>query len=522
MQAIEILLLGLLTVAAFAVAVMAGLLGAALTGRGPLYRRIVAFERSRAPQGDREQPGPRFGADSEAAVAGIGISPSVRLLTRGDQTISRERALLMRRARPSDEELDQVIRGSFAAETFNRALRVLAWSFILAVMAVVAIGQLWQPVEPEILITLTLAGAFVLMVHEVIPSDSMGGPRILLEASGTIVFLTALVLLTGNAISPFFFIYPLLVGGAALIAKPPVTVALTLETAVAYGIAATAGWLDGDSIRDSLVRVGINIAALVLLVYAGIAIARVQRRTREAAIRLSTIDSMTELYNRGYFFNSVEREMQRSRRFRRGFCLLMMDLDGLKGINDRFGHYQGDLVLRAVANVIRSGLRAVDVPARYGGDEFVALLPETEAPGAYLVAEKIRQGVSALVVESNGQTIPASLSIGLVSFPEDGETADALMIAADQAMYSSKRLGKNRVVGYANLTKRSRAQQSVLHPILRDTEADDSPARTGRLDRDLFTPVEQDVDVRGPDSFDPGEREESDRQSGEVGGGRPA
>ncbi len=128
----------------------------------------------------------------------------------------------------------------------------------------------------------------------------------------------------------------------------------------------------------------------------------------------------------------------------------MMDLDGLKSINDRYGHYQGDLVLRSVAHVIRSGLRGVDVPARYGGDEFVALLPETDPSGAYVVAEKIRQVTSEMVVQSGGEQITTSLSIGVVSCPDDGHTADELMIAADKAMYSSKRLGKNRVVGYAD------------------------------------------------------------------------
>jgi len=180
------------------------------------------------------------------------------------------------------------------------------------------------------------------------------------------------------------------------------------------------------------------------------AIARVQRRTRDAAIRLSTLDSLTELYNRAFLFNAVEREIQRSRRFKRGFCLLMMDLDGLKSINDRFGHYHGDVVLRAVAQIIRDGSRSIDVAARYGGDEFVALLPETEASGAYIVAEKIRQGVTELVVEAAGQQVMTSLSIGVVSYPDDGQTADELMIAADEAMYLSKRMGKNRVVGYVD------------------------------------------------------------------------
>jgi diguanylate cyclase (GGDEF)-like protein len=342
-----------------------------------------------------------------------------------------------------------VLRGSFAVDTYNKAVRVLAWSFILLSLLVILVSQLWQPAQPQITATLILAGIFVLVVHELMPPTTLTTIRVVIEGSAAVVIVTMLVLLTGYSLSPFFLLYPLLVGGAALVAAPRVTLVLTLETVVAYLIAAFSGPLDSNSVRDALARVGINLTALLLLAYLGMVVARVQRRTREAAIRLSTVDSLTDLYNRGYFFNSVDHEIQRGQRFRRGFCLLMMDLDGLKSINDRYGHYQGDVVLRGVAQLIRAGLRAIDVAARYGGDEFVALLPETDPSGAYVVAEKIRQMVSELLIQSGGHQITTSLSIGVVSYPDDGQTADELMIAADEAMYSSKRLGKNRVVGYA-------------------------------------------------------------------------
>jgi diguanylate cyclase (GGDEF)-like protein len=285
-----------------------------------------------------------------------------------------------------------------------------------------------------------------------------------MEGSAAIVFLTMLVVLTGHSLSPFFFLYPLLIGGAALIAAPRITVILTLETAVAYAIAAFSGPMDAKGYEDALTRVAINLTALLLLAYSGMVVSRVQSRTREAAIRLSTVDSLTDLYNRAFFFNAVDREIQRGKRYRRGFCLLMMDLDGLKSINDRFGHYEGDVVLRGVAQLIRAGLRGIDIAARYGGDEFVAMLPETDQDGAYVVAEKIRQTASEMVVEAGGHQISTSLSIGVVSYPEDGQTADELMIAADEAMYSSKRLGKNRVVGYASTGESSDTPPAPYRP----------------------------------------------------------
>jgi diguanylate cyclase (GGDEF)-like protein len=126
---------------------------------------------------------------------------------------------------------------------------------------------------------------------------------------------------------------------------------------------------------------------------------------------------------------------------------MMMDLDELKQINDRHGHFFGDRVLRGVGEVIRIGGRKIDTAARYGGDEFVVLLPETDPTGAYVLAEKIRQGVADLRVEVAGTLIEPSVSIGVVSYPDDGRTSDELMITADNSMYRAKRSGKNRVTG---------------------------------------------------------------------------
>ena len=143
-----------------------------------------------------------------------------------------------------------------------------------------------------------------------------------------------------------------------------------------------------------------------------------------------------------YFFSSLDREIARSDRSGRRFCLLMMDLDGLKTTNDRFGHFVGDRVLRGIGDVIRRGTRKIDTPARYGGDEFVILLPETDPSGAFVLAEKIRQSVSERsfeVGDGGGAPIRASVSVGVVTYPDDGGSADELMISADKAMYAQKR-----------------------------------------------------------------------------------
>ena len=119
----------------------------------------------------------------------------------------------------------------------------------------------------------------------------------------------------------------------------------------------------------------------------------------------------------------------------------MMDLDGLKAVNDRFGHFHGDRALRTVGETIRAGVRRIDTAARYGGDEFVVVLPETEPTGAFVLAEKIRLGVGERALMVDGLDVRTSLSIGVVVYPRDGRTVDDLMIAADTTMYRSKRQG---------------------------------------------------------------------------------
>jgi diguanylate cyclase (GGDEF)-like protein len=346
----------------------------------------------------------------------------------------------------SDPQLDLGDSGTVAPGAYDRVVRIVSWVFILATSTIVALTGLWRDNQPAIFALLAGAGLFVLVIHDLMPTNALGTAKFVLEGSVAITFATLLVVLTGRDQSPFFFTFPLIVGGAALVVTPRVTLALASAASLAYIVAIVPPGSGGVP-PETVAIVGINITALVLLAYVAMVIAREQRRARDAAIRLSTIDPLTGLFNRTFFFAAVEREIARSARSGRGFCLLMMDLDELKLINDRHGHFFGDRVLRGVGEVIRAGGRRIDTSARYGGDEFVVLLPETDPTGAFVLAEKIRLGVADLRVDVAGTVIQPSVSIGVVSYPDDGRTSDELMITADSSMYRSKRAGKNRVTG---------------------------------------------------------------------------
>ncbi|TMF39956.1 MAG: diguanylate cyclase [Chloroflexi bacterium] len=336
--------------------------------------------------------------------------------------------------------------GAVPPGAYDRVVRIVSWVFILATSTIVALTGLWRDTQPAIFALLAAAGLFVVVVHDLLPTGALGTAKFVLEGSVAITFATLLIVLTGRDASPFFFTFPLIVGGAALVVSPRVTFGLAAAASLAYIVAIAPPGSAGIPPQTVAVA-GINLTALVLLAYVAMVIAREQRRARDAAIRLSTIDPLTGLFNRTFFFAAVEREIARSARSGRGFCLLMMDLDELKQINDRHGHFFGDRVLRGVGEVIRSGGRRIDTAARYGGDEFVVLLPETDPTGAYVLAEKIRQEVADLRVPVAGSAIQPSISIGVVSYPDDGRTSDELMITADTSMYRSKRAGRNRVSG---------------------------------------------------------------------------
>ncbi len=331
------------------------------------------------------------------------------------------------------------------ARAYDRVVRIVSWVFILSTSTIVAITGLWREAQPAIFVLLALAGLFVLVVHDLLPSQTLGPAKFIVEGSVAITLATLLVVLTGRQDSPFFFVFPLIVGGAALVVSSGVTLVLAAVASFGYLVAIAAG-PDADLSQRTLATVGVNLTALILLAYVAMVIAQEQRRARDAAIRLSTVDPLTSLFNRTFFFAAIDREIARSARSGRGFCLLMMDLDELKLINDRHGHHEGDRILRGVGDVIREGVRRIDVAARYGGDEFVVLLPETDPTGAYVLAEKIRIGVAELEVP--GSVAKTTMSVGVVAYPQDGRTADELMISADQAMYASKRQGKNRVMGF--------------------------------------------------------------------------
>jgi diguanylate cyclase (GGDEF)-like protein len=313
----------------------------------------------------------------------------------------------------------------------DRVIRIVSWAFLMAVAVFAAASGVWPDVLAAIVILVAVTGEIMLILQDVLPRTPLKRIRGPLQGVLALVFASSLVALTGGLESPFTFTFPLIVGAGALLVAPRIALALAVLATAAY-LAAGLVANPNPGIRP-LVAMAVNLTGVYLLAYIGASVGREQRRTRDAAIRMSTVDSLTGLYNRSYLFAALEREIARGDRSGRAFCLVMLDLDDLKAVNDRFGHVAGDQVLRGVADVVRNGVRKIDTAARYGGDEFVAVLPGADEEGAKRVIDRLHSRLAEDRVKPELAT-----SAGIAVYPRDGSTATTLLSAADRALYQVK------------------------------------------------------------------------------------
>ena len=153
-------------------------------------------------------------------------------------------------------------------------------------------------------------------------------------------------------------------------------------------------------------------------------------------------DHLTGLANRRRFERQLDREVARTERYGHPFCLLLIDIDNFKGVNDTYGHDAGDEALRMVANVIQSGTRGIDTGARIGGDEFAVILPETNLARGLEVAERLRAAIAALSIDPAGRI---TASLGVAGLPTCADSGSKLRTAADAALYDAKHAGRDNV-----------------------------------------------------------------------------
>jgi diguanylate cyclase (GGDEF)-like protein len=274
--------------------------------------------------------------------------------------------------------------------------------------------------------------------------------KIAIETLGMIAFITWVLWYTDGLASPLVNLYLL----------PVITSALTLgkfATLANVGLIAACYIFLGSHSLVEIATLGFvagfaaQLAPVLLVAYITTMFSADIRYGLQRAKLLSETDDLTGMFNTRGFAIAANRLFAQAVRHNRSASVLMIDSDNLKAVNDSYGHDSGNRLLRHLATCIQAELRFTDVAARYGGDEFIVLLPETPLKGAFEVAERIRNAIAARPLEMGDRRIVSTVSVGIATFPEDGASLDSLAAHADRAMYSAKQAGRNRSIKFREM-----------------------------------------------------------------------
>ena len=329
-----------------------------------------------------------------------------------------------------------------------RTVAEIHWLLLVLVLLYLVFGSLDKENSAGITAGLFVYAAFVMSFRYANFYRRESRWKIAIETWGMIVFITWTLWLTGGLASPLLNSYML----------PVITAALTLgkaTTLIEIALIASCELFLGENLHverlGSLAFLGeffAQLAPVVLVAYIVTMFSSDIRYGMSRAKLLSETDELTDLLNMRGFAIAASRLFGQAQRYARPAAVLMIDSDNLKTVNDSHGHAAGNKLLRALSGTIRAELRFTDVPARYGGDEFIVLLPETPFKDALEVAERIRAAVASSPFELDSGRVVCTVSIGAAAFPEDGGTLDAVVARADRAMYQAKQQGRNRVMRY--------------------------------------------------------------------------
>jgi diguanylate cyclase (GGDEF)-like protein len=343
------------------------------------------------------------------------------------------------RAAPLDPTLE--------IEDVARTLREIEW---LLVVLVLLLYVLREPVEDAALpaaIGLCVFTAAIAVVNYAVPREMHNRWLISFETWLMIAFITWILYYTGGPGKLVAALYLLPIVVTALVLGRTITMLQVALIAACYlfvGRSIDAEFLSARAIGTF----AIDIAPMLLVAYTISMLSGDIVNSINRVKAASDTDELTGLYNIRAFNALARHELGQALRHARVFSIMMIDSDHLKQINDNYGHPAGDRLIRTVAETVRSSIKSTDVLARYGGDEFVCLLPGASQHVARQVGERIGQRLADEPLVIDGHAIPITVSIGISAFPAHGDTLDALWKNADRALYASKARGRHRVTVY--------------------------------------------------------------------------
>ena len=344
---------------------------------------------------------------------------------------------------PSIEEVQ--LRG------ISRTVAEIHWLLLILVLLFIVFGEYDKDAEPAISAGAFFYAAFVMSFRYAFFFTQESRGKIALETWAMVAFITWTLAFTGGLSSPLLNTYLL----------PIITSALTLgKLATLFEVAMVCAchiWLGGNVSAGVLISLSFigalaaQMAPVLLVAYIVTMFSSDIHFGLNRARMLAETDDLTGALNTRGFAIAASRLFGQGVRYQRPTSILMVDSDNLKAVNDTHGHDAGNGMLRQLSRIIQAELRTTDVLARYGGDEFIVLLPETPAQGAVIVAERIREMMANSPLEAHGKPVKCTVSIGAASFPEDGVSLDAIVARADRAMYHAKSTGRDKVVRFSEI-----------------------------------------------------------------------
>ena len=335
---------------------------------------------------------------------------------------------------------------------FSRTVREIEWLLLVLVLLYHAVVSPDGEIAHAIAMALFFFGAFVLCFHYLNFYRRETYWKLAIETWVMIVFITWVLMYTGRLESPLLNLYLLVVIASALILGKSTTFLQMLLIAACYL------WLGYPERNQSLTvssyvtTLTAQLAPLVLVGYVTTMLASDIRSALGEIKSLSETDVLTGVYNMRAFAVLSDTITRQAERYSRPFALLMIDSDSLKTVNDQHGHEAGNRLLKLTTRCIQNQIRDSDLVARFGGDEFVVLLPETPCSGAVAVANKILKSIQFSPLSVRDRSVSITASIGVACYPQHGGSIESIKEKADKAMYESKAAGKNRVTVYGDHT----------------------------------------------------------------------
>ncbi len=328
---------------------------------------------------------------------------------------------------------------------FARTVAEIEWLLLILVLLYHAALAPDQENAAALSMAMFFFSAFVLGFHYVNFYQKETYWKLAIETWVMIIFITWVLTYTGRLDSPLLNLYLLVVITSTLTLGKLATLLQMLLIAACYAWLGYEGRAYTMGLSSFATTLTAQFAPMLLVAYITTMLSADIRRALTQIKLLSETDELTGILNKRAIDIVAGRLLKQAGRYARPVSVLMIDSDSLKSINDTYGHEAGNRLLKLTVQCIQKQLREADIVGRYGGDEFLVLLPETPCSGAAGVAERIRRSIESAPSSIREKTVTATVSVGVASYPEHGGDFEAIMKKADQAMYGSKNKGKNRV-----------------------------------------------------------------------------